>query len=382
MRQMKKPMSVLNGKLYFPGQYLIYGLFLLMMVSCNAQQNISQGNVFPAREPLPQEGIYYHLPLTVINVEVTARQTTEKRGPYYRYSQRFLNLNDIITEDRTTWEIVDARIYTTGIPDPNRIFRITAQGNPSLAAVALTPDGILRGINIDEPRQNGVQPPKQFMGAMPENDLSFDDVPFTEEQLIKTSSAATAEEVAAEIYRLRDARRRLLESDLETLPPDNGAYERILNGINELENQYLSLFKGKKETFTVTKVFSIIPDTSMSGNQVLFRFSERKGFTDQLDLTGTPVYIEIESVSPIANRSLNLPDKQEQRTGLVYCKPSKAHIKIIDRTVLLTETDVLIGQFGSLHQLPPTLFDDPSITLKLDTRTGALLNIKTQRIDF
>ncbi|MGQ1891737.1 DUF4831 family protein [Thermophagus sp. OGC60D27] len=360
---------------------ILYGIFLLGLISCHPQQKVSQAVVVPANQPLQQEGIYYHLPATVINVEVTARKTVEKRGPYYRYSQRFLNLNDIITEDRTEWEIVEARIYTSGTPDPERIFRITSEGTPSAAAVALTPDGILRGLNLWNTANNEPDNPMASLNPLTSDGLSFDDVPFTEEQLIKTSSAATAEEVAAEIYRLRDARRRLLESDLETLPPDNGAYERILNGINKLENQYLSLFKGKKEIFTVTRTFTITPATSMPASQVLFRFSERKGFTDNLDMTGTPVYIEIENDPEVKKGTIRLPEKETERMGLVYCKPARARIKVIDRTVLLTEAEVLIGQFGTLHQLPATLLDDPSVSVKLDSRTGALLKVETLSFD-
>ncbi|WP_010417663.1 DUF4831 family protein [Anaerophaga thermohalophila] len=357
---------------------ILYLIFLVAFASCNAQKNVSEVNVIPAQKPLQQDGIFYHLPVTVVNIEVTAKRTIEKRGPYYRYSQRFLNLNDIITEDRTSWEITEASIYTSGAPDADRVFRIMSEGTPSGAAVNLTPDGILTGLNLNETSTGTVHQNLQIETTKQPEDISFDDVPFTEEQLIKTSSAATAEEVAAEIYRLREARRRLLESDMQTLPPDNGAYERILEGINKLEEQYLSLFKGKKETTFVTKTFTFIPDASMPAEQVLFRFSEQKGFTDNLDMAGTPVYIEIKSETGVEKGRLQPREDKTERSGLIYCKPAKVNVKVIDRTVLLNEAEVLVAQFGTLHRLPSSLLDSSVTKVKLDQKTGALLKITTK----
>jgi hypothetical protein len=348
---------------------------LMFLVACTTTKTISKADYTPVKDTSSIQGILYNLPATAIKIKITAQKTVEKRGPYYRYSQRYLNLADIITEDRTSWEITNAQISIKGVPAPGRLFKISTEGTPAGAAVCLTPDGILKGLNLTEEKEKQITVNNKTIDI---NDISFDDIPFTEEQLIKTSSAATAEEVAAEIYRLRDSRRRLLESDMQKLPPDNGAYQRILAGIDRMEKQYLSLFKGRKETQTVEKTFTFIPDVAAPGNKILFRFSKQKGFTDIVDMTGTPVYIEIETGS-IGNNSVPaVSTDTKERYGLVYCRPAKVNVKIIDRTVLLNEKTVLIGQYGTLHQLPLSILDDPSTTLKLDPNTGALLEIKTK----
>lgn len=325
------------------------------------------------------EGIYYYLPKTAIRVEVTAEKTIEKTGPFYRYSQRYLNLSDVITEDSEQWRIGTARITTTGVPHPNRRFRITAEGTPSAAAVSLTPNGILRGLNLF--MQPALQPtPEISEYALPQDaqTLNFDDVPFTEEQLLKTSTAAMAEEVAKEIYRLRQSRSRILASDAQLLPPDEGAYQSVLNQLDEQEKKFLSLFKGKKVTHKITRTFFFMPDTLNQGNQVLFRFSAQNGFLEPLDVSGTPVYIDLKSEGTLP-QDLSLPatDKNNPERGLVYCIPATARVKIIDRTVLLTEGEVQLGQFGALRRMPSSMLDIAGTIVVVDPATGGLLQVLT-----
>lgn len=354
----------------------------IIVVACVPQKNISKANFEPVNDSIPSsaEGVFYHLPKTVIEVEVTARKIIEKRGPFYRYSRRYLDLSEVITEDNTYWEITNAGISTKGIPDPDRLFRISAKGTPAGAAVSLTPEGTLKGFNIQDqaPASRSSGRENKADTTLSAEDISFDDVPLTEEQLIKTSSAATAEEVAQEIYNLRDARRRLLESDMTNLPPDDGAYRRILDNINKLEQQYLSLFKGIRETITQTKTFRFVPDANTPANQVLFRFSKEKGFTEISDMSGTPVYIEIGNASIPDKRNFSVSANQE-RTGLIYCRPVKTTVQVIDRTVLLNEKEVMIGQFGTLHKLSTDLLDSSNTSIRMDPKTGALIEIHTNQ---
>jgi hypothetical protein len=348
---------------------------LALLWACSAPKTISKADFSTTDSTTSPGKLYYNLPTTVINIEVTARKVTEKRGPYYRYSERYLNLSDIITEDNEYWEITGATIYTTGIPDSNRFFSISAEGTPAGAAVNLTPDGTLLGFNL--PPHNSSQKPLSTDAKNIQNStdkISFDDIPFTEEQLIKTSGAATAEEVTSEIYNIRDSRRRLLEGDIKNLPPDEGSYQRILEGLDRMEKQYLSLFKGKIQIDSQKRTFTFIPDANTSANQVFFRFSNQKGFAEIDDMTGTPVYIEVLSDEVTKNNQVQMNPKD--RTGMIYCKPKKAIVKIVDRTKLLTQEEILIGQYGTLHTLPVSLLDNPDTVLELDPATGAIVNIR------
>ena len=351
-------------------------IILALLWSCSAPQTLSKADFNKAAATVSSGKLFYHLPTTVININVTAKKVTERRGPYYRYSERYLNLSDIITEDKEYWEITGADVYTTGIPDSNRYYSISAEGTPAGAAISLTPDGTLLGFNISS---TNIMPGQIVTPDINKQDhasdkISFDDIPFTEEQLIKTSGAATAEEVATEIYNIRDTRRRLLEGDSKNLPPDEGSFEKVLEGLDRTEKQYLSLFKGRKQVEAQTRTFTFVPEANTPANQVLFRFSAQKGFTAIDDMTGTPVYIEVHSEETSENNQIQITPKV--RTGMIYCKPQKATVKVIDRTKLLTQEDILIGQYGTLHTLPVSLLDNPTTKIEMDPATGAILNIR------
>jgi hypothetical protein len=356
----------------------IFTLIALTGMACSVQQPISRADIDPVREEaLPTQGIFYYLPKTVIKVEVRAQKKIVKPGPFYRYSQRYLNLSDVITEDKEEWTITGAHISTKSVPDAKRMFGITTQGSPSAALVSLTPEGILRGINLPPVvgKNHQHKPGTPFVKTS-SSELFFDDVPFTEEQLLKTSTAAMAEEAAKEIYRLRDAKRRLLESEAQILPPDKGAYQTVLEQLEIQEQKFLSLFKGKIVTSQMVQSYDFVPDTLTKGNQVLFRFSAQKGFVDPMDVSGTPVYIEVKAPKTISSPLSYAPtEKGDLRRGLVYCIPAPARVKIIDRTLLLTEADVNLGQFGQLRRLPASLLDNPGTSLLIDPLTGALIQI-------
>ncbi len=359
---------------------IIFVFTALFLFACNVQQPVFKATIDQTGPgAAATEGIYYYLPKTAIRVEVTAEKTIEKAGPFYRYSQRYLNLSDVITEDREEWRIGTARINTTGVPHPERRFRINAEGTPSAAAVSLTPNGILRGLNLFMQPAFEPEAETSVSHLPPDSEtLNFDDVPFTEEQLLKTSTAAMAEEVAKEIYRLRQSRSRILESDAQLLPPDEGAYQSVLNQLDELEKKFLSLFKGKKVTHKITRTYFFIPDTLNQGNQVLFRFSAQNGFLEPLDVSGTPVYIDLKSEGALPQTlSLQATDKNDPERGLVYCTPATARVRIIDRTLLLTEREVQLGQFGALRRMPSSMLNTPGTIVVIDPATGGLLQVLT-----
>ena len=139
----------------------------------------------------------------------------------------------------------------------------------------------------------------------------------------------------------------------------------------------MELFTGKKETFTVKKTFDFIPDSMSVDNAVLCRFSAQKGLTDPMDLSGTPVYIQldVEKTKSLPSGYVENDSKEPLRQGLFYRIPAKATVKIVDRNILLLEKEVLLGQYGQLVSLPVDLLQKDNVRIELDPATGALKNI-------
>lgn len=357
----------------FIGILLMVGAILS---GCSAGREIRTGSVDAFNSPTPVEhGIWYYLPETVIRVEIIAEKRVAKAGPFFRFSQHLLNISDVITENSETWSIVGANITTWGQPDKSRIYRVTPNMSASLGAVTLTSSGILGGINTEVEDVTENLPAIAQPGITLAN-LKFEDIPFTGEQLIKGSTTAMAEEVAREIYRLREMRLNILKGNVDLLPPDKGAYNMVLEEITRQERAFVELFKGKEQTERVSAFFDFVPDTLNPLNTILLRFSAQSGLLEKMDVRGTPVFIEVEVDGKHRVDHVALEDRKATNTrGLVYRKPVPAVVRVIDRTLLLSSKQVMLGQFGQTLRLPADLLDNPGVGVKFDTSTGALKKV-------
>ncbi|HKL71282.1 MAG TPA: DUF4831 family protein [Marinilabiliaceae bacterium] len=358
--------------------FVILLSLVLSLSACSSGQKISHSGVVKettATTP-SHHGLWYYLPKTVVQVEMVAEKRVYKAGPFYRFSQRFLNVSDVVTQDKEEWVLVDAKITTFGKADHKRLFSVATSGQPALAALNLSQDGVLLSINhASNVKITNVYTkfPEEFISL---KSVNFNDTPFSEEQLIKTSTTAMAEEVAKEIYRLRALRKDLLQGDLDLLPPDGIAYEKALADIDRLEKSYLQLFVGKKEVQRVSKFYDFTPEQSESLESVLLRFSDLNGFLDDKDVSGTPVYIEIEIKNGKKQNFIETEDvKDKSNRGLIYCQPATAVVKIIDRTLLLSSREVALAQFGQLLRMPADLLDSQKVGVVFNPSTGAIEQI-------
>jgi len=324
--------------------------------------------------------LLYSLPTTVIRINVEVEKTISKVGPFYRYSQKMLNVTDVVTQDKEEWKIKSVTIETYGVPDENKQYAISYSGAGSAPFLQLTPSGILSGINSDCLLQDEYLKEFAIEDIPGINDVNFNDVAMIEKQLAKTSTAAMAEETANYIYKIRKRRFKILASDYEQLPPDGKSYEVMVRELNKLEKDHLELFIGKKETFTMTQSFDIVPDKMSTNNDVLFRFSSVKGIVDKMDVSGAPVYVEMEAkeTKALPNQPIVYEKDAEVRNGLYYCKPGKATIKVIDKNKLIKEQEVYLGQYGQVVSMPSKVLEQAGVKVHMNPITGALQSIENK----
>lgn len=350
-------------------------LVFLLITSCSSGSKITHSGVVQqaTTENPSHHGLWYRLPTTVVKVEMVAEKRVHKVGPLFRFSQRYLNISDVVTQDREEWALVDAKISTFGKADKSRLFSVATSGQPALAALNLTDDGVLISVN----RAVSFPSAKETANSVDElitlKSVNFNETPYSEEQLIKTSTAAMAEEVAKEIYRLRALRKDLLQGELDLLPPDGAAYNEALVHIDQLEKAYLQLFVGKVEVQKVSKFYNFIPQRGSSLDAVLLRFSDKNGFLDENDVSGTPVYIEVKVENIEAKNFVEAEDgKDKTNRGLVYCQPAQAVVSVIDRTLKLSSKEISLAQFGQLLRTPADLLDAQNVGVLLNPATGAI----------
>ncbi len=325
-----------------------------------------------------EQSLSYMLPKTTIVVEIESEKIIKKTGPYYRYSQRYLNLSDVITEDSEEWTVKNIKITTKGSPNENQRYSIFSTGLTSAPMVNLTPEGILRGINLRKKLNIHPKTCKSNDSSMIQlTDVNFDNISLHEDLLYKTSTAAMAQEAANMIYKLRNNRIDLLSGDLENLPPDGEAYKTVLEEISKMEKDFISLFAGKTISITKKQTFEITPDPLSSySNHVICRFSTLKGIVDALDITGTPIYFKLvaEDFQKLENKQFDAK-KDENKNGLFYCIPASANITILDKNKEVANKIVDLAQYGQVISMPSDILNHNDIQIRICPVTGALISI-------
>jgi hypothetical protein len=325
--------------------------------------------------------VIYGLPQTAMKVEVTAVKRVKKAGPFYRYAEKYLNITNVVVEDQEEWVLKLVNVVPIGKADVSKLFAIRMSGPGQAQNVNLNREGVLCGINLSLFSEQPLpQPAFQSLPIIGLPEVNFSAVPMLEKQLIKTSTAAMAEEVANHIYKIRKRRTKILTADYDKLPPDGDAYAIVVDELNRLEKQFTELFVGKVEEQVVTRVFEYIPGKQGNGNNVLFRFSKSDGIVDKMDVTGTPVYIEVkdETVRHLPENEIK-DSKASAKQGLFYCVPGKARVRVLDRTVLLFEQEMDVAQFGQLVSLPAGLLERKNVEIELSPVTGALIRVTERK---
>lgn len=359
-------------------------IFVLMAVLCVSSVLFSQkkGSAQVEVKPTSQIGdarsqsLTYLLPQTIIQVDITMEKQIMKAGPYYRYSQRFLNLSEAITEDREEWFIKDIRISTAGKADENKQFSIFATGNTSANMLTLSSDGVLMGINNAPVFTTELPTSKPSLGPLLAN-VNFDNVALNEDLLYKTSSAAMAQEAANMVYKLRKSRIDILSGELENLPPDGEAYKTVLQEIEKQEQDFVSLFSGKTVTITQTQRFELTPDPLSSyPNHVLCRFNKQKGLVDAMDMTGTPIYLKLDVFNKDNLKNIQIESSRNApKNGLFYTVPSWGTVQILDKNITLITEKVGLAQYGQVVSMPASVLEKEGVVIEISPATGALISV-------
>ncbi|MGC9151612.1 MAG: DUF4831 family protein [Microbacter sp.] len=317
-------------------------------------------------------GITYSLPKTVIVVQIQAVKTIRLVGPYYQYTERYLGTRDVITKNSVQWSVQDVKILTKPVPDEQNTFFIKPDPASSASYVALTPNGLLCGLNVPS---ETIAAPADHSSATPTPvtpNLEFNNLILTEDLLQANSIARMAEVAAKQIYNLRDSRISLITGNLDKVP-DGSALKEMLAQMDKSENDLMELFVGKTVTIPTTVTFEIIPAQEVN-NEVLFRLSNENGVVGRGDLSGQPYYLNVKDITSPK------PSSGADRGGdnaLFYRVPGKALITLVDPSGnVIAKSSVTMAQFGAIQALPSSLFGKNQVKVHIDPSTGALLSIE------
>lgn len=322
-------------------------------------------------------GLVYSLPTTALEVEVTASHQVAKKGPYYLYAKKSIGADKAVAEDYEKWQITEVKVRPYGVSDSGTQYLMQLRPGV-LTSITVDANGMLLAINKDDvpapvSASNRPEAPGQKVKWPTGNEyLEFVDEDF----LASKSSAKQAQLLTESLMEVRESKLALTRGTADAMPADGKQMELMLASLGEQEAAITAAFTGTVTTETVTRKFSFIPEGDTK--QILFRMSDFAGFVDADDLSGDPVYIQVETTN---QASIPVDAKGETKklpkNAIIYNIPGSAQVTLSTLGKTLFEKEFQMAQMGMTFGLDPTLFTDkkePSFAV-FDPVTGALLKI-------
>ncbi len=308
--------------------------------------------------------IIYSLPKTILLVKVEVKEIKEEVGPYYRYAERFLGLKDVITENKTNYEVEKVEIHRKGIADENRTYQVQN------GFISLNKRGVICGINTGSKKSCKKEKTKCKRENKSYANFIANTV-LTEDQLVANSTAKMAENAAKQIYRIRENRINLISGESERTPADGKSLKVMLKKLDQTEKALLTLFTGKSIIKILKEEYRITPDKNLE-KYVLFRISALNGIVDKDDLSGSPVYLNASYT-----KNATPPAKIKKGNGYFYNLPGIANISVYSEEKEFLNKELEISQHGSLQKLPCKVTKKNS-KVKYDNKSGAILSIEKE----
>ncbi len=342
---------------------ILLSILFVLAVSGYTQSSLS----LTEGEPV----LVYSLPKTSFCIEVVTEKVTRQPGIFYRYSERYLATANVITEEKTSYNIKNIRVKTVAVPDSSRTYSFIPSKISQTSHLTVNAEGLLCGINVPVAAISN----QEIIRINNDDEVPFSNglLPLGEEYMMAGSEAKLAEGAAKQIYRIRDSRLSLLTADVDHMPADGTSLTAMLDGLNKMEKQLTALFIGKTTTETQTQTICIVPSKAVS-KHVLFRFSALRGVVAPDDLSGAPYYYDIVPEKPVTV-TVDPKAKKEMAT-LFYILPASTKLTIGDGLKTLFTGQYQVPQFGITVPLSEELLKQPKLKVSIDTETGRLLSIE------
>lgn len=350
---------------------LFLALFVIVSLNLNAQYITNHAKNVSSKDI---DGYYYHLPRNIIRVDFTIEKNQEVKGKYSAFTRELLDTDDYVKENTTSFKIKGVNITTLTEADPNYVFFISAdeknKDNLNIN-LELTSDGIIQSFgyknhDVESSNVYSFSDEQEFEDKLKE----YNFIPIRDEEDVSETKASEKDIAAAivdEIKNLRVAYFDLITGYQEVNYGNTINY--MIEQIKDLENEYLSLFLGKKNSHTFTKTFYIIPE---EGKNVitLGKFSDTEGFNQKV---GELIKINFTDSSISTNVTKLSKDDIENMTynnKIFYRNPANVTLQVISGEDKILEERVKISQLGNVILVPIN-----KMKLTFDTNTGQILSI-------
>lgn len=355
---------------------IICGIALALLAAFPMADAKAQQTKLLTADKHNEYGLVYSLPVTALRIDVTAKQTVRRTGPYRQYAKRYIGTADVVEQDGETWTIESVKVTSYGVPDADA--RYLMQLKPgALTSVCVDNDGMLLAINKEVSASAMPELPEDGVLAIPDikEYLQYVDEDF----LASQSSAKQAQMLAESLMEIRDSKVSLSRGTAETMPTDGRQLELMLASLRHQEESITAAFTGAEASRTVSRSYTFTPGDD--GRFVLFRMSDFSGFRDADDYSGDPVYIKVKTTRqgelPVDSKG---EEKKIPKDGVMYNLPGAARISLSLSGRTLYDAEMDFAQYGVSFGLAPHLFSDKkerSFAI-FNPATGALVEIASE----
>ena len=329
--------------------------------------------------PGQQEGVYYSVPKTVLRLDFRIEESVLIEGPYSAYADRYLGSANVARGKSRQFKLVDVTINSCSAPDPDATFFVEfTRKAAKRVSVGLDGNGILETFVVgDNPFvSNANQTVGDSDNAMQTKGIDTSMIfraaitPAMGRPLEQQARAA-----AEKITEIRDAKMKLL-TGFQEVAFEGDAVKSMYAELDAMENEYLSLFLGKRLTKEVVRSVYVTP-TRENNIISVARFSLRNGLSssqgdgEMITLTVMPS----ETTSSIKAPSHSAIESATHENKLVYRIPETANVKVACGSRLLAEKRCVISQLGVLLLAP---IGKGQNGLLFDTTTGQLIGVSRE----
>jgi hypothetical protein len=355
-----------------------------------------------------KEGAFYYLPSTVLKVEVTVYKTEQIRGPYSEYAYKFLGLDQVVTANSVLYELGPVKVHPVLVPDPDQKyfaeFLNRQSKDPQPLIFDLTQEGFIRycGIGITstmeeteetvytgEEAVQDIEPDKdRFHYYATNNQIvkvdtlikmvtidtsTFKDISYRTSLVYKTLEQRAAE-ASSQIELIREERFKLL-TGYQEVNYSMDALSFMESKFKDMENQYLSLFKGLKITTEYHYTLVYVPIPNKSGQpEVLFKFTPDAGIKESSHLSGDAVSI---TVAPFDEEAVKLNPANESISsfqGVVYRIPERSRVSVSFKGHEIRSDEVYVSQYGRIAGYPAS----GKFHIRFNRETGSIQQVRIE----
>jgi hypothetical protein len=384
---------------------LFRSFFLLIIIAMSIVPALAQVKVYHVTEGVnlnEKQGVYYALPRTVIKVNLTVNKTEYYAGPYAAYAGKYLDLENVSTNDYNEYLITEVSLDSGSEPDPEQFYFAEFDDKTikesSAMLFSLSEAGLVTGLNSSLLKEDIKQNISKFVDK--ENvyaglfnysaetnlyeradtvvkkvvvDTVTVEKKYLDRKWVEKSTEQKAVEAANMVTKLRENRFNLL-TGYQEVAFDAGTMAYMDKQLKTLEDEYLSLFIGITIKKTLHYTFTVLPDPEYDYAVIpVFVFSERSGIKDVTAAGGEKINLKIELSDPLANLMAANESRDKSYKGdkgFCYRVPITAKVSIDISGDLKATGSYQLAQFGSVTYLPTTIS-----SVQFFPETGSLKNV-------